>query len=333
MDLGIFEADKFTLQELTAAINEAPALPSRLAGLGLFDEEGIQTTSLVVEKDVDTLALVPNQSRTATPVATGGSARSVTTFVTTHLPTQDTITADQIQNLRAFGTAGEVETMRDFVDKRLAKMRRRIDATVEFQRVGALKGQIIDADGVTVIVNLFTAFGLVQQTHLMALDADATKVRTKVMEAVEKSEDALGSEPYERFRCLCGRDFFRSLVEHPNVVKAYERFQDGAALRNDVRDGFEFSGVVFEQYRGAIAGTPFIGADEAYLFPTGVNEMFITRFAPANYVETANTIGLPLYAKQEPKPLGKGIDVEAQSNPISLCTRPRAVIKLSRLSV
>ena len=65
MNLGIFESDKFKLQELTAAINEAPALPSRIATLGIFQEEGILTTNLVVEKNADTLALIANQSRSA----------------------------------------------------------------------------------------------------------------------------------------------------------------------------------------------------------------------------------------------------------------------------
>jgi hypothetical protein len=46
-------------------------------------------------------------------------------------------------------------------------------------------------------------------------------------------------------------------------------------------------------------------------------------------METVNTIGLPYYAKQEELRMGKGIDLESQSNPISICTRPRAVIKLT----
>lgn len=329
MNLGIFDSNKFSLQELTAAINEAPALPSRLATLGLFQEEGILTTSLTVEKNADSLALIANTSRSGTPAGTGGGTRSVVVFPTTHLPTQDTITADDIQNLRAFGSASEEETMRSFVDRRLAKMRRRLDATIEYQRVGAIKGSIIDSDGTTVISNLFTAFSLTQQTATLTLGTATADIRGEVLAAMDKMENALGSEPYSRARCLCGKTFFRALISHAKLEKAYELFESGIFLRNDPRNGFEFGGVTFEEYRGAIAGVPFIADGEAYLFPEGVDDMFITRFAPANYVETANTIGLPYYAKQETKPLGKGIDVEAQSNPISICTRPRAVIKLT----
>lgn len=329
MNLGIFDTDKFSLQELTAAINESPRLPSRLAELNIFREEGILTTSLTVEKDVDTLTLVANQSRSGTPTATAGSTRSVVMFPTTHLPTQNTITADDIQNLRAFGSASEEETMRGFVDRRLAKMRRRIDATVEYQRVGAIKGTIVDSDGTTVISNLFTAFGLTQQTATLSLNNAAADVRGEILSALDLMEAALGNEPYAGVRVLCGKTFFRKLIAHAKTEKAYELYESGIFLRNDPRRGFDFAGATFEEYRGAIGGVPFIADGEAYLFPEGVEDMFITRFAPANYTETANTIGLPYYAKQEQTALGKGVLLEAQSNPISLCTRPRASIKLT----
>jgi len=329
MDLGIFEDDKFSLQALTAAINEAPPLPSRLAALGLFAEDGLTTTSLVVEKDVDTLTLIPNQSRTSTtPHGTGGSTRSIVVFPTTHLPTQDTITPDEVQNLRAFGRASEADTMLSFVQKRLTKMRRRLDATIEYQRVGAVKGTIVDSDGATVISNLFTQFGLSQQSHTIKLSEANTDVRGAVLAAVDKMEEALANEPYSGTRVLCGKTFFRALIAHAKVQKAYEQYESGVFLRNDPRHGFEFAGATWEEWRGGIGGAPFIDDGEAYLLPEGVEDMFITRFAPANYNETANTIGLPNYAKQEARPLGKGILLEAQSNPISICTRPRAVIKL-----
>ena len=142
MDTSIFNHDAFSLSSLTAAINEAPALPSRIRRLGLFEEEGLLTTSFTVEKDVDTLALIPNQSRSATPVRTGGGTRSMRTFSTTHLPTQDIITADDIQNLRAFGMASEVETMRAFVD------RRPLGARAAEHRRGDFDGVADDGGGV-----------------------------------------------------------------------------------------------------------------------------------------------------------------------------------------
>lgn len=57
-------------------------------------------------------------------------------------------------------------------------------------------------------------------------------------------------------------------------------------------------------------------------------DFFITRFAPADYMETVNTDGLPYYTRVEPLPFGKGLEIESQSNPLHLPTRPKAIIKL-----
>ena len=73
-------------------------------------------------------------------------------------------------------------------------------------------------------------------------------------------------------------------------------------------------------------GVPFIGEDEAYVILMGAN-IFRTWFGPADSVETANQIGLPLYAKQKPLDFYKGVQLHTQSNPLPLCLKPRAVIK------
>ena len=331
MNLGLFADDKFTLQELTAAINEQQPLPTRLASLGLFDEEGVATLVVNVERNADTLSLVPAGTRGrigSNP--TGGSSRSVIPFNTVHLPTSASIGADDIQNLRAFGQGSELEALVSYVTKRQAKMRRRIDATIEYQRIGAIKGMVVDADGATVLADLYQAFQLEQQVHKMALDVEGTDVRQKVVDGLRKMEDGLGDATYTSARIFAGREFFDSFTGHPKVEAAFNRWADGEFLRSDVRSGFPFAGVQIEEYRGAIGGVPFIAPDEAYLVPEGVQDLFITRFAPADYPETANTIGLPLYSKMWASEGGKSQNLEAQSNPISLCTRPRAIVRLTR---
>lgn len=105
-------------------------------------------------------------------------------------------------------------------------------------------------------------------------------------------------------------------------------------LRQDVPDVFQFGGATWERYKtGAKAtanfGAPYIAAAEARVVVKGVPDLFITRFAPADYEETVNTIGLPFYMKQEPKRFGKGRDIEVQMNAINLCTKPKTLRKLT----
>jgi hypothetical protein len=51
----------------------------------------------------------------------------------------------------------------------------------------------------------------------------------------------------------------------------------------------------------------------------------------ADFVETANTIGLPRYAKQAvDQQFARWVMLHVQSNPLPICTRPRVLIKGKR---
>nr|WP_255218987.1 major capsid protein [Paraburkholderia kururiensis] len=109
---------------------------------------------------------------------------------------------------------------------------------------------------------------------------------------------------------------------------AYLNTQQAATLRGDPTDSFDYGGITWERYKGRFSGVGFIDDDEALAVPQDVPELCITRFAPADYMETVNTVGLPYYAKQEILPFAKGVALEAQSNPIHLPTRPKAIVRI-----
>ena len=88
-------------------------------------------------------------------------------------------------------------------------------------------------------------------------------------------------------------------------------------LRNDFSEGFHYCNTLWEEYLGQAEGVPFIGEDEAYVIPMSTN-IFRTCFGPTDFVETANQIGLPLYAKQKPLDFDKGVQLHTQSNPLPL---------------
>jgi hypothetical protein len=72
-------------------------------------------------------------------------------------------------------------------------------------------------------------------------------------------------------------------------------------------------------------------ASKAYFFPVGVPGLFRQYNAPADFVETANTIGLPRYAKQAvDQQFARWVMLHVQSNPLPICTRPRVLIKGKR---
>lgn len=334
--LDIFNNDAFSVRSLTAAINERPFQPMLIGSMGLFSERGITTTTLSIEKKGSILSLVPAMPRGApgTPVALNKG--QMVPISTVHLPQSGAVLADAVQNVRAFGTESELEAVQNLVNEELDTMRNNIDVTMEWQRIGAIKGQVLDADGSTVLLDVLNTFGVTQQTHALALNDDATKVKTKIVEAQRKAEAKLGGVMHRGYVALCGAGFFDALVGHPAVVAAYDRWLDGQFNRDIQRGqdpvssaGFTFCNTTWREYKGSVSGQAFIGDNDAYLIPMGIRDLFITRFAPANYMEAVNTMGLPYYAKQERMRMDKGVELEAQSNPISLCTRPDVPVKLT----
>ena len=327
-DINLFHDDAFSLASLTAAINEQPHAPGRISSLGLFEEEGITSTVVQIEKDGDNLALVASGNRGAPGQIVAGSKRQLIPFSTIHLPQQASIMADEIQSLRAFGSESELEAIQNTVNKRLAKMRRQLDATIEYHRIGAIKGQILDADGKSVLLDLYSAFGLKQQVINFELDKPTTHLRSKCLQVQEAVEDALGAATFSGVRVYCGKTFWAMLLQLESFEATYLNSELAAALRGEPREAIEFGGLVFERYRGKVGSIAFIPDEEAHAVPEGVPELLITRFAPGNYMDTVNTNGLPYYSSQELMKHNKGVELEGQSNPINLCTRPQAVIKL-----
>jgi hypothetical protein len=327
-DIAIFEEQAFSVSSLTHAINEQAYLPGRISSLGLFQEEGVTTLTIQIEKDGDTLALVPAGERGTSGLVVGASKRDLIPFNTVHLPERFTIRADEVQGIRAFGEQTELQAVQDVVNAKLAKARRQLDATHEFQRAGALNGLILDADGQRVLLNIYDRFGVQRQELSMGLNAADTEVRVKCGDALDMQEDALGSTTSSGSRAFCGKTFWNKLVAHKSVKETYLNTIQAAALRGDARDSFEFGGIVWERYRGKVGGVAYVPDDEARLAPEGVPDLFISAFAPADYMETVNTLGIPYYSRIETLPFGKGVAGEAQSNPLHLCTRPRALIRL-----
>lgn len=324
-----FKADGFSLTELTVAVAKAPYKPSRIAALGLFEEAPISTTSIMVDEMTGLLSLIPNTPRGSAATPHPRTSRAARSFVAAHIAKRRMVMADEVQGVRAFGAVDQAETVNMVRDRVLAEMRQEIEATIEWHRIGALKGQILDSDATTVIYNLFTEFSLSQITEGFALTTDTTKVRNKISLVLKAIEDELGNAPMRGVRCFCGQNFWDSLIEHKAIKDTYLNSQYAADLRNDPRESVTFGGISFERYRGSVGGQAFVATDEAYAFPEGVPGMFITRYAPADYIETVNSYGLPIYAKALADDMGKGITIETQSNPLSICTRPRAVIKLT----
>jgi len=324
---NVFDSDIFSLQSLTDAINKLPFKPSRIGSMGLFGTRGVTTLTVLIEENADKLALLSTKHRGGPSNVGQGEKRTVRSFAIPHIPLEDAILAEQVQNIRAFGTENQLQSVSQVVNDRLEVMRQSHEVTLEYHRIGALQGKIYDADGVTLLFNLFTEFGVSEQEVDFDLGDSTTDCRLKCLAVKRAVETALGAAPYDHIHAFVGKTWFDAFIGHTSVKEAYDRFQEGQFLRNDPRKGFEFAGIVFEEYPGTVSGVDFFPAAQARFFPVGVPNMYLTYFAPADFMETVNTVGLPIYAKKEMMSLDRGVTLHTQQNPLCVCTRPKALIK------
>lgn len=328
------DAGKFTVQHLTASINKSKVPKNRLAELGIFEESGITTTHADIEFKDGKLIIVTEKQRGDKGDSLQKSDRTVKPFKCVHLPVTGEISADSLQNVRAFGQeyadGSGGEQWDEVISEETTRMRQSIELTIEMMRMGALSGKVLGKAG-NVIHDFFVEFGLNEADAKNVIDFSNPKgVRNQLAEAKRESKKNQAGVPATRYRALCSASFMDALMEDEGFRKAYERYQDGAAFREDVRAGILWDGVIWEEHTEELPdGTLMIPEGEARLIPENNKGLFITRFAPANYAETVNTKGLPLYAKGKMQDFDKGVDLEAQSNPLNVCTSPLAVRHLS----
>ncbi len=331
--LNPFAQPGFGMAQLTQAINLIPNRYGRIGALGLMPAKPVRQRQIVVEEHNGVLNLLPTLPP-GTPGTVGRRGkRTLRSFVIPHIPHDDVVLPEEVQGLRAFGSETDTEALAAVLARHLGTMRNKHAITLEHLRMGALKGVILDADG-SVLYDLYDEFDIAAQTVNCELGTASTNVKAKVISVLALIEDALQGEFMTQVHCLCSPEFFTALTSHPKVEKAFENWQNGALLINDVRRGFTFGGVTFEEYRGQASdpsGTVrrFIAAGEAHAFPLGTIDTFGTYFAPADFNETVNTLGQELYAKQEPRKFERGTDVHTQSNPLPMCHRPGVLIRLT----
>jgi len=326
--------DAFSMASLTDAINIIPNNYGKIGAMNLMPIKGVATRAIEVEEKNGILNLITSKPL-GSPGAQNKTGKRVSRlFKVPHLPLDDTLLPAEYDGIRAFGTENELTPYVSIMNDKLTSMKNKHAITLEHLRMGALKGVILDGDG-DVLYNLYTEFGIDQKTVAFALGNSATKVRTKCLAVSRHIEKNLMGETKNGVHVLCSEGFFDALIEHPNVKAAYENHGEASdRLGGDPREGFKFGGLVFEEYNASAPDAEgntrkFIADNEAHAYPTGTMDTFSTYVAPADFVETANTIGLPFYAKQEPRKFNRGIDLHTQSNPLPLCKRPGILVKLT----
>lgn len=339
----IFAQDAFSAVELTRAVNVVPNRYGRLNELGVFgDPIPVASTKIAVQFENGSLNLLPTRARGGPPSLGAPTRRNARVFNAFHIPHDDFVSGEDVPFLASgSGTVTQpmLETVQDVVNRKLLTMRNKHAITLEHLRMGALKGAVLDADGGT-LINLFSEFGVTEKVINFAFGTASTDVAGVVRSVLSHIEDNLMGDTMTGVHALCSPEFFAALIGHAKVSTAYQFFQAAAGgnpLRDDVRRGFAFGGITFEEYRGSATqlnedGTTtvrkFIPANEARFFPVGTTDTFATYFAPGDFIDVVGLPGEEVYARQAVDPeFQRWVKLHTQSNPLPLVKRPAVLVK------
>lgn len=330
------DVNAYGFYPLSQAINVIPNTYGRLNALGLFEFNPITTNVVIIEAQNQILTLLPSKERGAPGSESKHGKRTSLTFKVPHIPLKDIIKPEDYANVRAFGTQDQNETYAGIMARYLAENRRKFEITWEFLKWGALKGLILDGDGTTTLYNLYSAFGITQKTVDFALDDDTTNVQAKCFEVSRHIEDNLRGDVSTGVRCMVSREFFDAFAGHDKVKEYYLNQSTAAELvGKDIRKGFTFSGITFEEFSGQAPNgsngdnVRFIASGEGHAFPEGTMATFRGYASPGDFIDTVNTPGMELYARQQLRDFNKGVDLWFESNVLPLCLRPGVLVKVT----
>lgn len=326
--------DTFSVVEMTDAVNKLPLMPLRFGGM--FETTGIPTTHMAFDYKRGRINLIPDSPRGSNPeyVTGKGGKRQVKVLSCTHLSQADTLSPEDIQDVRAFGSTEPV-TVESVINDKLSALKRNLDMTLEFHRLGAIKGIVLDADGSTVLHDIFDTFGVTQTKQDLsfpaAVEADKNPILSGIMAAKRKIETAMGGNPFSGISAVIGSNAYDMLTSHALVRDAYNLWAANQSNFGDNdyrRRGFPYGGILWVEASEVVGGRKLVDDDKGHLYPTGPG-IWKMYHAPADWIETVNTRGLQFYARMDPKDRGRGYDLEVQSNPLTLCMFPEALVELT----
>jgi len=335
--INIFRQDPFSEVALTSQVERIPHLPSMLGDLGeaLFNPNPIRTTALAVEERDGILTVVPlSQRGQPTNAERQTERRRMRYFDVPRIFNGDTIHSHELQNIREFGQESVLMQVQTEVARRLGGptgLLSVLDYTEEYQRLAAVQGMLLDADG-SVWFNWFDEFGFVQPAEIaFNLDAKVEYTLRPIINAMVRSMARSSKGAFTTATSvmgLCGDSFFDAFITHPDVEKTYKNWSDATELRKGgAFESFPFAGVNWVNYRGSDDNTTIkIPDDKVKFFPVNAPGVFEKAMAPGESFDWINTPGreryvVPIFDRDR----NSWWRMEAYEYPLFICKRPEVL--------
>jgi len=325
--------NNFEVQDYTQEIKLVPNSWTLLGDSGLFAPEYLSTTSVSFQEQNGSLGLVADAPRGARPQAANDVVRKLHSYSIPFFPIVDRIQPQDLQNKSAYADLSAADTEAAQLERKMLKIRKSYNVTQEVARFQTLTtGQAYAPNG-TIVADFYSDFGITKQTVDFVLGTANTDIVAKCEAVISSLQDNCFTDSViTGVTCYASPEFFAKLISHAKVVAAYQYYSSTQEpLRQRVGGQglyrqFVYGGITFIEVRTVLAGQRLIAANAAVFVPNGVDEAFVTYFAPANRMSLVGTQAEELYMFTFPDPKGLGIDIEAEASFLNVLRRPALVI-------
>jgi hypothetical protein len=336
----------YNSSELTEQVNRIPNMYGLINALGLFSSEGSASTVIEIRIEDGILRVLPVVERGGPPIEAKRETGDSIFMPVPHFPHHDMITPKDIQDmLIMMARTKRPNTVADETAKRLGNIRNNHAITLEFVRMGALKGVIKDGNGAT-IYDLFDVFDIVKKEVDFLLGTAGTDVIAKCEEVSDHIISNLKGETSDGVEVMVSSAFFNKFIQHAKVEKYWTSNQQGIVdIARGERDRlggnwgrvFDFQNLRWRENKttfplkvgGAITSVAAIEANKGHAYPTGTMDTFKTWFAPADTIYAANSSGDEIFVSTDILKHGKGIDIWSESNSLAISKRPEVLVEVS----
>ena len=327
-------ANGFEVSDWTEELVNIPNQWGTIAQLGLFQEEPISQHVVVFEETTKDGALIVDRVRGDRAQVGKDATRKLHTFAVPHFPYADSISPQDLQGKRAYGSSN-VETLEAVRVRKMERIRQNHAWTLEFARAQAITAGTVYSPSGTVSQDWNAEFGVTRMSIDFLLGTPGTEVIGKIEGGLAQIMDNAFGASLTGTVVLTSPEFFAKLISHASIKTAYQFYQSTQEPLRQRLGGpmslhreFSHGGTRFVEMRDTYAGTRLIPAGKAYMVPTG-SDVFKTFFSPANRFELVNTLAEQVYMFESPDAKGLQIDLDSESNFVNALLRPALVVELT----
>jgi len=346
LTLDIFKNNAFSVTSLQRVAGGTPYMPQALGSMQLFTPRPILTEDVLLYEEDGGFALIPTTNRGGPDIQQIRRMGRMRALKTVRLSKKDTVRAGELMGVASTALPESVRLVnaQQLTTDRTAQLKTDMEATKEFHRLGALRGKLFDADGVTLLVDFFAEYGIaapaVINFNFAAIPANglavyiAQNVRDPIIDTLKENGRLT---PNARIGALVGDAFWYALIQHVDIVKRYElqetaRYTMLAAnplLTAPRHESITIAGVTFMHYEGAANGSIDVTTNEAIFFPIGAKDVFDVYWSPGETLLDVADPGRPEYLYVQPDPndrMPTFVDITLRAYPLYACTFPKALL-------